>query len=119
MCQLLFEPHQHKAKERGYCLSLLLGAAGRLRFPKFRPPHTLTPRFFCHLQRGTTWQDSHLRFSSTTDYQKEAPRFGVLLFGAADGTRTRTVSPPGDFKSPVSTDSTTAACDNLIILPHF
>ena len=29
--------------------------------------------------------------------------------GAADGTRTRTVSLPGDFKSPVSTDSTTAA----------
>ena len=32
-----------------------------------------------------------------------------VLFGAADGTRTRTVSLPGDFKSPVSTDSTTAA----------
>ena len=31
------------------------------------------------------------------------------FFGAADGTRTRTVSLPGDFKSPVSTDSTTAA----------
>ena len=31
------------------------------------------------------------------------------IFGAADGTRTRTVSLPGDFKSPVSTDSTTAA----------
>ena len=30
-------------------------------------------------------------------------------YGAADGTRTRTVSLPGDFKSPVSTDSTTAA----------
>ena len=32
-----------------------------------------------------------------------------MLSGAADGTRTRTVSLPGDFKSPVSTDSTTAA----------
>ena len=31
------------------------------------------------------------------------------VLGAADGTRTRTVSLPGDFKSPVSTDSTTAA----------
>ncbi len=29
-------------------------------------------------------------------------------FGAADGTRTRTISLSGDFKSPVSTDSTTA-----------
>ena len=33
----------------------------------------------------------------------------VSSYGAADGTRTRTVSLPGDFKSPVSTDSTTAA----------
>ena len=32
-----------------------------------------------------------------------------FFVGAADGTRTRTVSLPGDFKSPVSTDSTTAA----------
>ena len=34
---------------------------------------------------------------------------GCFIPGAADGTRTRTVSLPGDFKSPVSTDSTTAA----------
>ena len=34
---------------------------------------------------------------------------GAFCIGAADGTRTRTVSLPGDFKSPVSTDSTTAA----------
>lgn len=34
---------------------------------------------------------------------------GIPIFGAADGTRTRTVSLPGDFKSPVSTDSTTTA----------
>ena len=43
--------------------------------------------------------------------------FGLYCFGAADGTRTRTVSLPGDFKSPVSTDSTTAAAidyDNTI-----
>ena len=33
------------------------------------------------------------------------------FFGAADGTRTRTVSLPGDFKSPVATDSTTAAAE--------
>ena len=32
-----------------------------------------------------------------------------IQHGAADGTRTRTVLLPGDFKSPVSTDSTTAA----------
>ena len=31
--------------------------------------------------------------------------------GAVDGTRTRTVSLPGDFKSPVSTDSTTTAAN--------
>ena len=30
--------------------------------------------------------------------------------GAADGSRTRMVSPPRDFKSLVSTNSTTAAC---------
>ena len=35
-------------------------------------------------------------------------------YGAADGTRTRTVSLPGDFKSPVSTDSTTAATSVMV-----
>ena len=38
-----------------------------------------------------------------------------FFVGAADGTRTRTVSLPGDFKSPVSTDSTTAALITHII----
>ena len=48
--------------------------------------------------------------SSPVSYtKKEAVRKDDLFFGAADGTRTRTVSLPGDFKSPVSTDSTTAA----------
>ena len=42
-------------------------------------------------------------------YQKTDTPMGYPFFGAADGTRTRTVSLPGDFKSPVSTDSTTAA----------
>ncbi len=41
--------------------------------------------------------------------KSKIPLWGILDFGAADGTRTRTVSLPGDFKSPVSTDSTTAA----------
>ena len=39
---------------------------------------------------------------SPTDTRKASPlRAGFS--GAVDGTRTRTVSPPGDFKSPVST----------------
>ena len=41
-------------------------------------------------------------------------------YGAVDGTRTRTVSLPGDFKSPVSTDSTTTAArvDFNTFSPH-
>ena len=46
--------------------------------------------------------------SPTSEYQKSQPQRAGFS-GAADGTRTRTVSLPGDFKSPVSTDSTTAA----------
>lgn len=38
----------------------------------------------------------------------------IRIDGAADGTRTRTVSLPGDFKSPVSTDSTTAAAIDMV-----
>ena len=41
-------------------------------------------------------------------YKKAHPLSWMCFFGAADGSRTRTVSLPGDFKSPVSTDSTTA-----------
>ena len=41
--------------------------------------------------------------------QKHPTPMELSVFGAADGTRTRTVSLPGDFKSPVSTDSTTTA----------
>lgn len=36
-------------------------------------------------------------------------RSGVVLDGAADGNRTRMVSPPADFKSAASTDLTTTA----------
>ena len=64
---------------------------------------------------------------------EKAPHWGTFLtegapmgcfFHAADGTRTRTVSLPGDFKSPVSTDSTTAAYSpgvpqGQIILAYF
>ena len=47
-------------------------------------------------------------FESRSEYQKSQPQRAGFS-GAADGTRPRTVSLPGDFKSPVSTDSTTAA----------
>ena len=48
--------------------------------------------------------------SCTPQYKTGHPGRDNPFYGAADGTRTRTVSLPGDFKSPVSTDSTTAAC---------
>ena len=52
-----------------------------------------------------------LAFNYSSPYYTKEPdtHLGIRFFGAADGTRTRTVSLPGDFKSPVSTDSTTAA----------
>ena len=48
-------------------------------------------------------------FESSTDNQKEAPRFGVLLFGAGNRTRTGTLFTARDFKSLVSTDFTMPA----------
>ena len=54
--------------------------------------------------------------SPTGDYQKRGiPKGNASFFGAADGTRTRTVSLPGDFKSPVSTDSTTATDSQTLL----
>ena len=46
------------------------------------------------------------------------PRWGILLFGAADRDRTGTDFTPRDFKSLVSTCSTIPA-RNSRILPHF
>lgn len=48
-------------------------------------------------------------FSSPVRRKNPDTPKGIRIFGAVDGTRTRTVSLPGDFKSPVSTDSTTTA----------
>ena len=62
------------------------------------PPDTFLP---CHRQGRP--------LRAPPRYQKEPTPIGLALFGAVDGTRTRTVSLPGDFKSPVSTDSTTTA----------
>ena len=44
----------------------------------------------------------------------------MSCIGATDGNRTRTVSPPRDFKSLVSTSSTTVACVFLYLpTTHF
>ena len=51
----------------------------------------------------------YIRVPASIQYKKGYPGWDSPFYGAADGTRTRTVSLPGDFKSPVSTDSTTAA----------
>ena len=63
----------------------------------------------------SSWRQANvhrtLAFNYSSPYYTKEPdtHLGIRFFGAADGTRTRTVSLPGDFKSPVSTDSTTAA----------
>ena len=55
-----------------------------------------------------------VRVPFLTQYKKSYPDWDNPFYGAADGTRTRTVSLPGDFKSPVSTDSTTAASGPIL-----
>ena len=68
-------------------------------------------------QQRSTGPSHWMGSSPTLIMQKRPAPMGLSVFGAADGTRTRTVSLPGDFKSPVSTDSTTAAAidyDNTI-----
>ena len=63
----------------------------------------------------SSWRQANvhrtLAFNYSSPYYTKEPdtHLGIRFFGAADGTRTRTVSLPGDFKSPVSTDSTTTA----------
>ncbi len=58
---------------------------------------------------------SNLRFSSRHgNTKKQDPLRGVLLFGAADRTRTGTVSLPADFKSALSTYSNTTAYDGIL-----
>ena len=59
--------------------------------------------------------DLIIRVSSHDKELSSGPKGDLRIIGAADGTRTRTVSLPGDFKSPVSTDSTTAAWLRVII----
>ena len=60
-------------------------------------------------RRSTVHRTVKLYHSSPATNTKKGTPIGGALFGAVDGTRTRTVSLPGDFKSPVSTDSTTTA----------
>ena len=42
----------------------------------------------------------------------------LVLFGAQGGTRTRTALRPGDFKSPVSTGSTTQASGGVAVVKY-
>ena len=53
--------------------------------------------------------------SSPTAVKYGIPRWGIPYFGAADRTRTGTRSPSRDFKSLVSTYSTTAAYYHIIV----
>ena len=73
------------------------------------PPDTFLPR----LRRGRPFE------SCQRNQKQDSPQRGCPVFGAADGTRTRTVSLPRDFKSPVSTDFTTAAWLSVMIAYYF
>ena len=73
------------------------------------PPDTFLPR----LRRGRPFE------SRQRNQKQDSPQRGCPVFGAADGTRTRTVSLPRDFKSPVSTDFTTAAWLSIMIAYYF
>ena len=58
-----------------------------------------------------------MQFSRLLRKPRKRNGAGFFRRGAAGGTRTRTLFGARDFKSLVSTDSTTAACLQLCILP--
>ena len=64
--------------------------------------------YFGH-SRWLRRQDSNLRPPGYEPDELPTALLRDIYFGAGDRTRTGTVSLPGDFKSPVSTNSTTPA----------
>ncbi len=81
------------------------GAAVLLRFPAAA---THSGRSSRHRRRSPRFPESNLRFDSVA-IAKAGPRWGPAFVGAADRNRTGTVFTPRDFKSLVSTYSTTTA----------
>ncbi len=76
---------------------------------------TRSGRFIRHWRRSPCSPKSHLRFDSDRHRNNGIPGSGIPLFGAADRNRTGTDFTPRDFKSLVSTYSTTAAYYSIMM----
>ena len=79
----------------------------------FRPLHNQPPCCICHRQHRAVGPESNRRFDSVA-ITKAGPRWGPAFVGAADRNRTGTDFTPRDFKSLVSTYSTTTAYSFLV-----
>ena len=108
-----------------FCFLVPLSCCGARRMSsasvRLRPSPTAatrSPRCIRHWRRSGRSPESHLRFDSESSIPAKGTPKGVPFAGAADRNRTGTLFTARDFKSLVSTYSTTTA-HSAVIVAHF